>query len=274
MSLRDLPWFKFIPDDIIYAQGHLCINGKMNVRGVCFGLTTDWIKYSFSNPNDNYFIDKYYAKYTIDDPSTNVPVSKSYKYSHKLFSENYYNRINYYQASQYNDSLDPLFNNFTKDFYSANNNELPDIAYIYYERIMNGKYEYGHACSYKITNAPNQTYSFLFFDPNFGEIKGGNYRNKEEVVTALKQHIKDHNIYKYDNDYNKTLYVVNSTNLVSKINALWKKDKLYIASKGIGENSLHYNDIKSFIKNEYSPHTYYGNDISNIANEINGDYFS
>ncbi|MBN8827391.1 MAG: hypothetical protein J0H68_01640 [Sphingobacteriia bacterium] len=239
-----------------FSQYKLTYNGFMNPKGNCFGLSVDWLRYNKQYPEKNYLKDKYYKKTSEGFFKDIFKVITGTKFD-EVHSENFYNRINYYQASQYK-FYDNQYELKSKWKFISTAGETPDSGIILLSsaKASNvikdiGKSPIcGHACAYKITQN-SKGFTYKYFDPNFGESISKNFATKEQAFEGLHFKIKADMASKYSSTYKDFIFPKNCEKLVDDIQTCWKQDKAVITGKGIGKNSIKFKEIQEFVKSEY-----------------------
>ncbi|MBN8827392.1 MAG: hypothetical protein J0H68_01645 [Sphingobacteriia bacterium] len=237
-----------------FNQGDLICNGYMNKEGTCAGLSVDWLKFNKANPAKNYFEDKYYKKaYTVEKHVDGIKVICD-----QINSDNFYNRINYYQE-MYNNLFNNKYSSKASHNFLLKQLETPDNGIITLissysstlkDDLLHNALEASHVCAYKINKTENG-FNYQYFDPNFGELISISYPTREMAVNKLHDKIADDMVsipeYSIFKDF---IFQKNIDQFIRDINLWWKEDKPFISGQGIGKNSLSHNKIEEFVNNK------------------------
>lgn len=211
---------------IEFNQYKICETGRVSEYGTCLGLSIDWLHYTYNHEDCSYLKDKFASKFSENG---------------ELLSNNFYNRLNYYQIVG-NFALDiELFEENILSNYNTKFN-LADSGLI----LLSG--DGAHATAYRI-HSDSDGHWFTFFDPNFGEFTS----NKVSTATDAKQELYDFINFLSCNEENgyypngvgfELITTLNNVDYyINDIKNSWKFDKANIENTGTGEDSLPFEDF-------------------------------
>ncbi|MBN8827389.1 MAG: hypothetical protein J0H68_01630 [Sphingobacteriia bacterium] len=245
-------------------------NSKMPLTGSCYGLSIDWLNYTSNNPQKNYLTDKYNIKSEI---KVKFKFPEGLCFYHKINSDNFYNRINFYQALKYK-LLDEKYE-VKSNFPFLNNKEIPDASNILFwndsKLIFKPNTSIGHMTAYRIANTEDG-FKYIYFDPNAGEYEGKIFKTKEEAKSELQSFVAKQ-MDKCLGFKAKGCFVVNNPeSFIKDAKYLWKLNKPGITNKGIGENSLNSKEIEGFILEKYNINVSTLYDVEHVNNPENIDF--